>query len=154
MTHWLMKSEPDAFSIDTLKARPKQIEPWNGVRNYQARNYMRQMEPGDLAFFYHSSCEVPGVYGIMEIATRAYPDPTQFDRKSDYYDAASTHEEPRWSLVDVHYKRHLKRAITLVELRAQASKLNGFKLLSAGRLSVMPVTPAHWDYIVALEKRG
>jgi len=153
MNYWLMKSEPDDFSIDDL-AR-KKSEPWSGVRNYQARNYMRDgMRAGDGVFFYHSSCAEPGIVGIAEVGSAAYPDPTQFDPRSDYFDAASKREEPRWSLVDVHYKRHLKRAITLVELRAQASKLNGFKLLSAGRLSVMPVTPAHWNYILALEKRG
>jgi predicted RNA-binding protein with PUA-like domain len=154
MSYWLMKSEPDTFGIDHLKARPKQIEPWNGVRNYQARNFIRQMQPGDLAFFYHSSCEVPGIYGIMRIDTAPYPDPTQFDRKSDYYDAASKKEEPRWWLVDVKYQRHLAQPITLARLREQGTRLNGLKLLTPGsRLSVTPVTPAHWDYILSLEKR-
>ncbi len=152
MNYWLMKTEPDSFGIDDLKARPKQTEPWNGVRNFQARNFIRQMKPGDLALFYHSSCEVPGVAGIAEIVTEAYPDPTQFDRKSDYYDEKSTPAEPRWSLVDVRYKRHLKRVVPLSELREHEAKLQGFKLLTAGRLSVMPVTPAHWDYILKLEK--
>jgi predicted RNA-binding protein with PUA-like domain len=152
MKYWLMKTEPDAFGIDDLKARPKQTEPWNGVRNFQARNFIRQMTPGDLAFFYHSSCEVPGIAGIAEIASLPYPDPTQFDPKSDYYDEKSTKEEPRWSLVDVRYQRHLKRVIPLSQLREHAAKLAGFKLLTAGRLSVMPVTPAHWAYILKLER--
>jgi predicted RNA-binding protein with PUA-like domain len=147
---WLMKSEPDAFSIDDLKKRGS--EPWSGVRNYQARNFMRdQMQAGDLAFLYHSSCPQPGIYGVMEIAGRAYPDPTQFDRKSPYHDAASTREQPRWHLVDVKYKRHLKRPILLAELRANEAKLKGFKLFTAVRLSVMPVAPEHWERILALE---
>lgn len=152
MAYWLMKSEPDTFGIDDLKARPKQIEPWNGVRNFQARNFIRQMKPGDLALFYHSSCDVPGVAGICEIATDAYPDPTQFDRKSDYYDEKSKPEQPRWYLVDVKYQRHFKRVVPLSELREHADKLRGFKLLTAGRLSVMPVTPEHWNLILKLEK--
>jgi len=93
MRYWLMKTEPDEFSIDDLSKR--KVEPWTGVRNYQARNFMREMKPGDGVLFYHSSCEIPGVAGIAEVATDAHPDPTQFDRKSDYYDAASRHEEPR-----------------------------------------------------------
>jgi predicted RNA-binding protein with PUA-like domain len=119
---WLMKSEPDAFSIDDLKKRG--TEPWTGVRNYQARNFMRdQMQPGDLAFLYHSSCPQPGIYGVMEIATKAYPDPTQFDKKSPYYDPASTREQPRWHMVDVRYQRHLPRPVLLSELRASEYKL-------------------------------
>ncbi|HEX6832768.1 MAG TPA: EVE domain-containing protein, partial [Rudaea sp.] len=110
-----MKSEPDEFSIDDLANRKS--EPWSGVRNYQARNFMREMKVGDGVLFYHSSCEVPGVVGIAEIATTAHPDPTQFDPKSDYYDAASKREDPRWSLVDVKFKRKLKRVIALTELK-------------------------------------
>ena len=153
MGYWLMKSEPDSFGIDHLQARPKQTEPWSGVRNYQARNFMRdQMRAGDLAFMYHSSCEEPGVYGIMEIAGSSYPDPTQYDRKSPYYDKAATREQPRWFLVDVRYQRHLKRPILLTELRAQAAKLKGLRLLAPGsRLSVQPVSVEHWDYILSLE---
>jgi predicted RNA-binding protein with PUA-like domain len=153
MNHWLMKSEPDVFGIDHLKSRPKQTEPWNGVRNFQARNFIKQMKPGDLAFFYHSSCEIPGVAGIAEIVSDPYPDPTQFDPKSDYYDDKSKPEQPRWYLVDVKYQRHCRRVVPLSELRENAAKLAGFKLLTAGRLSVMPVTPAHWDYILRLEKQ-
>jgi len=151
MAYWLMKSEPDAFGIDHLKQRT--TEPWSGVRNYQARNFMRdQMKVGDRAFLYHSSCEEPGVYGVMEIATPSYPDPTQFDRKSPYYDDAATKEQPRWFLVDVKYQRHFRRPVLLSELRANEAKLRGFKLLTAGRLSVMPVSPDHWQFILSLEQ--
>ena len=150
MRYWLMKSEPDVFSIDDL-ARVK-VEPWTGVRNYQARNFMRDgMAKGDGVLFYHSSCEVPGVTGLAEVASAAYPDPTQFDRKSEYFDAKSTREDPRWMLVDVAYKRRLKRVITLAELKEQA-RLEGFALLQRGnRLSVLPVTKPEWDAILALE---
>jgi len=150
MHYWLMKSEPDAFSIDDLE-RVK-TEPWTGVRNYQARNFMRDgMKPGDRVLFYHSSCDEPGVVGIAEVASEAYPDPTQFDRKSDYYDEKSTREQPRWMLVDVAFKRKLKRTITLNELKEQP-RLDGFALLQRGnRLSVLPVTKGQWDRILELE---
>ncbi len=149
MRYWLMKTEPDEFSIDDL--RKKKVEPWTGVRNYQARNFMREMKPGDGVLFYHSSCEVPGVAGIAEVATDAHPDPTQFDKKSDYYDAASKREEPRWSLVDVGFKRKLKRVIPLSELKDK-SALEGFALLARGnRLSVLPVSKPQWDFILGLE---
>ena len=150
MRYWLIKSEPTTYGIEHM-AKDKKTS-WGGVRNYQARNFMRdQMQPGDLAFLYHSSCPQPGIYGLMEIAGPACPDPTQFDRKSPYYDAASTREQPRWHLVDVKYKRHLKRPILLSELRANEATLKGFKLFSAVRLSVMPVPPEHWERILALE---
>jgi len=150
MHYWLMKTEPDEFSIDDL-AR-KKIEAWTGVRNYQARNFMRDgMQVGDGVLFYHSSCAEPGVAGIAEVATAAHPDPTQFDRKSDYYDAASKREEPRWFLVDVKFKRKLKRVIPLTELKSRP-ELEGFALVSRGnRLSVLPVTKAQWDFILGLE---
>ena len=149
MRYWLMKTEPDEFSIDDLSK--KKVEPWTGVRNYQARNFMREMKPGDGVLFYHSSCEIPGVAGIAEVAVDAYPDPTQFDKKSDYYDAASKREEPRWSLVDVKYKRKLKRVIPLAELKDR-KELDGFALLARGnRLSVLPVTKTQWDFILGLE---
>lgn len=153
MAYWLMKSEPDSFSIDDLQKRPQQVEAWDGVRNYQVRNMMRdQMRVGDQAFFYHSSCEVPGIYGLMTIASAAYPDPTQFDPKHHHYDAGSKPQEPRWLLVEVKFLRKLKRPITLSELRKHASKLKGFRLLMAGnRLSVLPVQPGHWHYILQLE---
>ena len=149
MRYWLMKTEPDQFSIDDLSK--KKVEPWTGVRNYQARNFMREMKAGDGVLFYHSSCEIPGVAGIAEVAVEAYPDPTQFDKKSDYYDAASKREEPRWSLVDVKYKRKLKRVIPLSELKDRR-ELDGFALLARGnRLSVLPVTKPQWDFILGLE---
>jgi predicted RNA-binding protein with PUA-like domain len=149
MKHWLMKSEPDAFSIDDLKRRKR--EPWSGVRNYQARNFMRQMQPGDGVLFYHSSTAVPGVVGLAEVASLPYPDPTQFQKKSDYFDPKSTREEPRWSLVDVAFVRKLPRTITLEELK-QVDALEGFALLQRGnRLSVLPVTAAQWRTILSLE---
>ena len=150
MNYWLMKSEPDEFSIDDLK-RVK-VEPWSGVRNYQARNYMRDgMRKGDGVLFYHSSCEVPGVAGIAQVATAAYPDPTQFDPKSDYFDAASRRDEPRWSLVDVRFKRKLKRVITLAELKGRKELKDMVLLRPGNRLSVSPVTEAEWDFILELE---
>ncbi|GAA4805012.1 EVE domain-containing protein [Lysobacter hankyongensis] len=149
--YWLMKSEPEDFSIDDL-ARVK-VEPWTGVRNYQARNFMRAMQLGDGVLFYHSNAEVPGVYGLAEVASAAYPDPSQFDRKSKYFDEKSTREQPRWDLVDVRYVRTLKRAITLDDIRGQAEKLGeDFALIRKGnRLSVLPVTAAQWKTILSLE---
>jgi predicted RNA-binding protein with PUA-like domain len=149
--HWLMKTEPDAFSIDDL-ARVG-TEPWNGVRNYQARNHMRQMQPGDGVLFYHSSCDVPGIAGVAEVASDPYPDPTQFDPKSDYFDPKSTREEPRWSLVDVKFARKLKRPIPLEEIKRHTDELGeGFALTQRGsRLSVMPVTAAQWKLLLSLE---
>lgn len=153
MAYWLMKSEPDCFSIDDLAKRPRQTSPWDGVRNYQVRNMFRDnMKEGDLAFFYHSSCDEPGVYGVMEIASNAYPDPTQFDPKADHYDAGSKPEEPRWLLVDVKFQRKLKRPVLLTEIRAHEKKLAGLRILEKGsRLSVTPVKKEHWDYILKLE---
>jgi predicted RNA-binding protein with PUA-like domain len=149
--YWLMKSEPDDFSIDDL-ARV-QVEPWTGVRNYQARNFMRAMQLGDGVLFYHSNADIPGVYGLAEVASAAYPDPSQFDRKSKYFDEKSTREQPRWDLVDVRYVRTLTRAITLDDMRAQAAKLGeDFALIRKGnRLSVLPVTSAQWKTILSLE---
>ncbi|MBN8894958.1 MAG: EVE domain-containing protein [Rhodanobacter sp.] len=150
MNHWLMKSEPDAFSIDDLKRKKR--EPWDGVRNYQARNFMRDgMRPGDQVFFYHSNCTVPGIVGIAEVATDAYPDPSQFDPKSKYFDPGSSRDNPRWMLVDVKFVKKLKRTISLDELKNDPA-LDGMALLRKGnRLSVMPVEAAHWEYILALE---
>ena len=153
MRHWLMKSEPDAFSIDDL-ARVG-TEAWSGVRNYQARNFMRDgMRNGDGVLFYHSSCAEPGVVGIATVASEAYPDPTQFDRKSHYFDPKSSPEEPRWMLVNVAFKRKLAHTITLTELKEQP-RLEEFALLRRGnRLSILPVTRMQWDYILSLEKVG
>jgi len=149
--YWLIKSEPDAFSIDNLQKVG--VEPWNGVRNYQARNHMRQMQVGDGVLFYHSSCAVPAIVGIAKVASVAYPDPTQFDPKSDYFDAKSTREEPRWSLVDVAFERKLKRAIPLEEIKQHADALGeGFALTQRGsRLSVSPVSAAQWKLLLSLE---
>jgi predicted RNA-binding protein with PUA-like domain len=151
MRYWVMKSEPDEFSIDDL-AR-KQREPWSGVRNYQARNFMRDaMRPGDAVLFYHSSCPEPGVAGVARIDGTAYPDPTQFERKSDYYDPKSARDNPRWLLVDVAFVRKLRRVIGLDEIKTHATKLSGLILLQRGnRLSVFPIDRAHYDYILALE---
>jgi len=153
MSYWLMKSEPEAFGIDDLKSRPDQTEPWDGVRNYQARNMMRdQMKPGDLAFFYHSNCAEPGIVGIMKVARDGYPDPTAFDPDAKYYDPKSDPDNPRWYLVDVRYVRHLTRPLSLRELKEHADRLVGFPLLRKGnRLSIMPVTKEQWEYILDLE---
>jgi predicted RNA-binding protein with PUA-like domain len=149
--YWLMKSEPDEFSIDDL-ARVG-VEPWTGVRNYQARNFMRAMQPGDGVLFYHSNAEVPGVYGVAEVACTAYPDPTQFDPRSDYHDPKATRETPRWDLVDVRFVRKLLRPVSLDAMRAKADRLGeDFALIRKGnRLSVLPVTAAQWKTILSLE---
>lgn len=155
MPHWLMKSEPDCFSIDDLKKRPKQTEPWDGVRNYQARNFMRdQMQVGDQVFFYHSSCDEPGIYGLMEVASKPYPDPSQFNPKHDHYDATAKQEEPRWFLVEMRYVRHLQRPLLLEELKTHEDKLQGCALLMRGnRLSVMPIRAEHFAHILKLENK-
>lgn len=149
--YWLMKSEPEDFSIDDL-ARVG-TEPWTGVRNYQARNFMRQMQVGDGVLFYHSSTDVPGIYGIGEVASAAYPDPTQFQKKSKYFDEKSTRENPRWDLVDVRFVRKLEHGIPLDEIRRHADRLGeDFALIRRGtRLSVLPVTAAQWKLLLALE---
>ncbi len=147
-----MKSEPDTFSFDDLQRRPKQTEPWDGVRNYQARNYMRdRMHVGDAIFFYHSNCKQPGIAGMARVASPAYPDPSQFNPKSPYFDPTSKLEDPRWILVDVCYDRPIERFISLEELRANADALTRFALLERGnRLSVLPVKKLHWDFILKL----
>ena len=150
--YWLMKSEPDAFSIDDLERVG--IEPWNGVRNYQARNFMRDgMQVGDGVLFYHSNTQVPGIVGVASVASRAYPDETQFDPKSHYHDPKATPEQPRWDLVDVKYLRHLKRPLPLPEIREHRDELGEeFALIRTGsRLSVMPVTAAQWKLLLSLE---
>ena len=146
MRYWLMKSEPDAYSIDDL-ARDRKTA-WNGVRNYQARNFMRdQMKVGDKAFFYHSNCEEPGITGIVEVSAPAFPDATQFDKKSHYYDAASTREEPRWLCVQFKYVKKTP-LVTLDELKKH-KKLENMRVLQKGnRLSITPVDPDEWEYIV------
>lgn len=156
MRYWLIKSEPDAFSIDDLKNAPGKTEHWDGVRNYQARNYMRDdMRKGDLIFFYHSNCKTPGIVGIAEVASKAaYPDHTAFDPNDHHFDAKSDPENPRWMMVDVRYKRKTKRLISLTELKQHEDRLQNFALIRRGnRLSVMPVEKAHWDFILELEKQ-
>ncbi len=151
--HWLMKSEPDAFSIDDLQRVG--TEPWNGVRNYQARNFMRDgMQVGDGILFYHSNTKVPGIVGIARVASAAYPDETQFDPGSDYYDPKATRENPRWFLVDVGFERKLAQVIALDEIKQHAEALGeGFPLTARGnRLSVFPVTAAQWKQLLALER--
>ena len=151
MKYWLMKSEPDTFGIDDLRSRPKKSEHWDGVRNYQARNMMRdEMKKGDQVFFYHSSCEVPGIVGIAKIACEAYPDPSAFDPDSKYYDPRSKPDNPAWVMVDVQFVRKFKRTISLTELKDKA-ELRDFRLLQRGnRLSIMPVTQAEWEFILGL----
>lgn len=148
-----MKSEPTVFSIDNLAAARDRGDHWDGVRNYQARNYLRAMQRGDRALFYHSSCPQPGVVGIMEIAREAYPDSTALDPRSPYFDPKSTAGEPRWYMVDVRFIRRLRRTIALDELK-QNPKLETMALLRRGnRLSVMPVTATQWRAILAMEGR-
>jgi predicted RNA-binding protein with PUA-like domain len=154
MNHWLLKSEPASFSIDDLAAAPKQTTTWDGVRNYQARNMLRDsMKKGDTAFFYHSSCDVPGIAGIVRVVKEGYPDKTAFDPKHHHYDADSDASEPRWYVVDVKLVRKLKRLITLDELRKHASdELSDLRVLHRGnRLSVTPVSKADWDFVLTLE---
>jgi predicted RNA-binding protein with PUA-like domain len=153
MNHWLLKSEPSSFSIEHLAKARDATTSWDGVRNFQARNFLREMKPGDQAFFYHSSCEVPAVVGIVEVTREAYPDPSAFDSKDDHYDPDSDRAKPRWYMVDVRLVRRLKRMITLEELRTHArAKLSDFELLKRGsRLSVMPVSARSWTFILSLE---
>ena len=152
MNYWLMKSEPDVFGIDDLKNRQNQTEHWDGVRNYQARNFMRdQMKKGDQVFFYHSNCKQPGIVGIAEIVKEAYPDRFAFDPEAKYYDPKSDPDNPRWFMVDVKFVRKLKRTITLEELK-QLPNLQDFPLVRRGnRLSIMPVTGEQWDIILGIE---
>jgi predicted RNA-binding protein with PUA-like domain len=148
--YWLMKSEPSTFSIDDLQRSPNQTTNWDGVRNYQARNFMRSMPVGDQVLFYHSSADPPAVVGIAEVVKTAYPDPTQFDKKDKHYDPESKPSEPRWDMVDIRYVRKFSRALTLDELRKD-SKLKGMVLLRKGsRLSVQPVTQLEWKHITSL----
>lgn len=153
MHYWLMKTEPSTFGLAHLAAAPRRTTAWDGVRNYQARNLLRQMRKGDQAFLYHSSTEVPGIVAIMQIVKEAYPDPTAFERKHHHYDPDSDPKNPRWFMVDVQLKRPLARTITLEELRAHERKqLQGMLLLRRGnRLSVTPVEAAHWQFILSLE---
>ena len=157
MRYWLMKTEPDTFGVDDLAAAPRSTTSWDGVRNYQARNTIRDdMKLQDQVFLYHSSTAVPGIVAVMEVVKEGYPDKTAFDRKDHHYDPESDPAKPRWFVVDVRLKRRLSRVITLGELRKHAAKeLNGMVLLRPGnRLSVMPVEAAHWKFILSLETRA
>lgn len=151
MRYWLMKSEPDVFGVDHLASRPKRTEPWTGVRNYQARNFMREMQLGDLAFFYHSSCPEPGIAGIIKVSRLAYPDSTQFDRRSEYFDPKATRDAPRWFNVDVTLVRRT-RLLALQELRAHKPLASMTILKRGNRLSITPVTDGEWRYIDTLLK--
>ncbi|MFP5344279.1 MAG: EVE domain-containing protein [Gammaproteobacteria bacterium] len=149
MRYWLMKSEPEVFGIEHLKQR--RIEPWDGVRNYQARNFLRAMRVGDRAFFYHSNCPAPGITGMMEIVKSAYPDATQFDPTSPYFDPRSDPQNPRWQRVDVRFVRDLKRLVSLREIK-NYPELRDLPLVQRGsRLSVMPLTERQWRFILSVE---
>ena len=147
MNYWLMKSEPDECSIDDALAAPRSTVPWTGVRGYQARNFMRdRMKRGDGVFFYHSSCDEPGIVGLAEVASEPYADPTQFERKSKYYDAASKRDTPRWTLVDIKALQKT-RLVPLGELRENAELADMVVLRRGNRLSITPVTAGEWRYI-------
>jgi predicted RNA-binding protein with PUA-like domain len=151
MQYWLMKSEPDEFSLADLQKRRR--EPWTGVRNYQARNFMRAAKQGDVVLFYHSNCTEPGIVGLAEVTQTAFPDPTQFDKKSDYYDAKSTADNPRWSCVEVGYVETFRRLVSLEDLR-QSPALKSLLILRPGnRLSVTPVTAQEFREIKKLGSR-
>ncbi len=152
MQYWLMKSEPNTFSIDHLIQSPKQITEWEGVRNYQARNFMRdQMKKNDLAFFYHSNCEEPGIVGIVKVVQESHPDLTALDPRSQYYDPKSNTENPRWYLVTVEFVEKFKRTILLSELK-QHSPLKNMMLVKPGnRLSITTVSSKEWEYIIRLK---
>jgi len=151
MKHWLMKSEPDAYSIDDLERDGREM--WDGIRNYQARNMMRDdMKIGDEIFFYHSNCKEPGIVGIARVASEPYPDPTQFDKKSKYFDSKSDKDNPRWCLVDVEFIRKTKRNLTLTEIKAVKSLDDMILTRKGNRLSIMPVSKKHWNRILRLEQ--
>ena len=153
MNFWLIKSEPDAFSIDDLVESPNRTTYWDGVRNYQARNFMRDdMRVGDRVFFYHSNCKPPGIVGICEVASAPYPDHTAFDPDSKYFDAGSDPNDPRWVMIDIRFLRKTNRLISLDDIKRHSDRLEGFPLIRRGnRLSVMPVEKRHWDFILNLE---
>jgi predicted RNA-binding protein with PUA-like domain len=152
MNYWLMKSEPEVFGIDHLKAMRNQTEHWDGVRNYQARNMLRDaMKIGDQVFLYHSNCDAPGIVGIMKVVREGYPDFTAFDPETKYYDPKSDPDKPRWFMVDVKYQRRTKRNITLAELK-NYPELEGCPLVRKGnRLSIVPLSKRQWDFILTLE---
>ena len=151
--YWLLKSEPSCFSIEDLQNMPNQTSPWDGIRNYQARNFMcKEMQIGDQAFFYHSSCATPGIVGTMEIVSQAYPDDTAFDSTSDHPDPKSTPENPRWFMVDVCFKQQFSDIISLSSLKTHP-ELDDMRLLQKGnRLSILPVSPDEWAFISNLTR--
>ena len=152
MNYWLMKSEPNAFSIDDLAKMPQQTEHWDGVRNYQARNMLRDaLQVGDQVFFYHSNCAIPGIVGVMEVVRAGYPDHTAFDPQSKYFDPQSHPDKPRWFMVDVKYLRHTRRLIPLAELKQQPALENMPLVRKGNRLSIMPVSKQEWDFIQQIE---
>lgn len=155
MNYWLVKSEPEEFSIDDLKTKPGKTEHWDGVRNYQARNFMRDdMKKGDLVFFYHSNCDVPGVVGVAKVVKEGYPDHTAFDPKDKHYDPKSDPDNPRWMMVDVKFVKKFKRTVSLAELK-ECKPLKDMRLLAKGnRLSVMPILKKEWDYINKLAEKA
>ena len=150
MAYWLFKTEPDAFSINDLKNAQNHTTIWEGVRNYQARNFMRdEGKVGDLVMIYHSSCKLVGVVGIAVVTKAAYPDPTQFDLSSDYYDAKATSDNPRWVVVEVTYQSHLNSLVSLKEIKANP-RITDIALKKGGRLSIMPVTQNDWQVITRM----
>ena len=150
--YWLMKSEPSVFSIEDLKNASKQTAPWDGVRNYQARNFMRQMQIGDLVLFYHSNCDLPGIVGIAKVSRLAYPDYTAWDPLSHYYDPKSTSDNPRWDMVDVQFVTKFEKTLSLKSLY-HYPELQDLPLIRKGnRLSVMPVTASQWHFMISLCK--
>ena len=151
MAYWLMKSEPDVYSIDDLERDGREM--WDSIRNYQARNMMRDdMRIGDKVFFYHSNCKEPAIVGVSKVASKPYPDPTQFDPKSKYFDPKSDQENPRWVLVDVEFVSKLKRPVTLTEIKASPALEDMILTRRGNRLSIMPVDKKHWDTILRLAK--
>lgn len=157
MNYWLFKSEPDAFSIDDLKAMKGGRDHWDGIRNYQARNLMRdQMKKGDMGFFYHSSCKVPGIVGVVKVVKEAYPDFTAWDPTSSYFDAKSTPEDPRWVMVDVKFVRKYPTVLTLKQMREMPEIADLMLLQKGSRLSIQPVSAAHWEVIntICLQKKA
>lgn len=151
MNYWLFKSEPETFSIDDLHSRPKQTEHWDGVRNYQARNFLRdKIQVGDQAFFYHSSCSIPGIVGIVKIVKASYPDYTAWDPKSKYFDPASTSEKPRWFMVDIQFIKKFNHLVSLNEIKQHPILKKMIVAQKGSRLSITPVTPEEWKIILQL----
>lgn len=152
MRHWLLKTEPDCFGIAHLKAKPKRTEHWDGVRNYQARNFMRDgMRKGDLAFFYHSSCPEPGIAGIVKITRAAYPDHTALDPENEHFDSKSSPANPIWYMVDVKLEREFKHLLPLTVIKANPALKDMLLVQRGSRLSVMPVTTKEWNTILKME---